>query len=106
MTKRSASSTIDLTRITETQRRQIDRVVEIGACIGINQQKQHRDILKAMTRSLHVALEATADADRESSCRAARRSLSQRWQEDRAASAVRASAGSHAGAQSCGRAGG
>ena len=64
MTKRSKSSTIDFTRITETHRRHIDRVVEIGARIGIDQQKQHQDILRAMTRSLDVALEAMADADR------------------------------------------
>jgi len=63
MTKHNTSS-IDMTRITDSHRRQIERVVAIGAKIGVDQQKKHRDILKAVARSFDGMVEAMGDAER------------------------------------------
>ncbi len=57
MTKRTTTN-IDMTRISDSHRRQIERVVSIGAKIGVDQQKKHQDILKAITRSFDAMVDA------------------------------------------------
>lgn len=52
MTKRTnRKPLIDPTRMTDTHRQQIERIVQIGAKIGLDQQKQNQEILKAISRS-------------------------------------------------------
>lgn len=59
MTKRTnRAPLIDHTRMTDSQRQQIDRIVQIGAKIGLDQQKQKQEILKAISRSFDAMIEA------------------------------------------------
>lgn len=65
MTKRTTRTpVIDLTRITDSHRQQIERVVQIGAKIGLDQEKQHREILKAITRNFDAMIEAVDERTR------------------------------------------
>lgn len=64
MTRRTTAS-IDMARITYSHRHQIERVVAIGAKIGVDQQKKHQDILKAITRSFDGMVEAMGETERQ-----------------------------------------
>ncbi len=65
MTKRTnRTPLIDHTRMTDTQRQQIERIVQIGAKIGLDQQKQNQEILKAITRNFDAMIEAMDDGTR------------------------------------------
>ena len=64
MTKRTTTN-IDMACITDSHRRQIERVVAIGAKIGVDQQKKHQDILKAIARSFDGMVEAMAEGERQ-----------------------------------------
>ncbi|WP_299847855.1 hypothetical protein, partial [uncultured Paracoccus sp.] len=48
----------------DSHRRQIERVVSIGAKIGVDQQKKHQDILKAITRSFDSMVDAMGEDER------------------------------------------
>lgn len=65
MTKRTnRKPLIDPTRMTDTHRQQIERIVQIGAKIGLDQQKQNREILKAITRNLDAMIDIMDDRTR------------------------------------------
>lgn len=58
MTKRTTRKpAVDMNRISESHRQQIERVVQIGAKIGLDQQRQKRDILKAISRNFDAMID-------------------------------------------------
>lgn len=57
MTKRTAKPVIDMTRITDSHRQQIERIVQVGAKIGLDQEKQKREILKAISRNFDAMID-------------------------------------------------
>lgn len=65
MTKRTTRKpAVDMNRISESHRQQIERVVQIGAKIGLDQQRQNQEILKAITRNFDAMIEALDEGTR------------------------------------------
>ena len=65
MTKRTTRKpTVDMNRISDSHRQQIERVVQIGAKIGLDQEKQKRETLKAITRNFDAVIEALDESTR------------------------------------------
>ena len=62
MTKRTTrKSAVDMNRISESHRQQIERIVQVGAKIGLDQEKQKREILKAISRNFDAMIEVVDD---------------------------------------------
>lgn len=64
MTKRTAKPTVDMNRISDSHRQQIERVVQIGAKIGLNQQRQNQEILKAVSRNFDAMIDMMDEGTR------------------------------------------
>lgn len=64
MTKRTAKPVIDMTRITDSHRQQIERIVQVGAKIGLGQERQKREILKAISRNFDAMIEVMDEGTR------------------------------------------
>lgn len=65
MTKRTTRKpAVDMNRISDSHRQQIERVVQIGAKIGLDQEKQKREILKAISRNFDAMIEALDEGTR------------------------------------------
>lgn len=65
MSKRTnRKALIDPSRMTDTHRQQIERIVQIGAKIGLDQQKQNQEILKAITRNFDAMVGALDEGTR------------------------------------------